>query len=216
MATSGKAETCGPVVCFNKFAQFQLVVKQKDAYLRSAQFAARALVHLLKTKQGKQKAMATMNALAGSRKCFALLNSISELQAFRTVLANDDPMTWKKILTLLKFGCMFNFWIMDNMVFVSRFAELAKFNNTWLGVNSSKLWFTAVCCDIACNSSALIDLQKQPEMSKKRHETRMKLCRNFCDFLVAAHSAKFVNLNEGLVGILGAIGGLLLCHELWP
>eukprot|EP01106_Pelomyxa_sp_JSP_P004243 TRINITY_DN1652_c0_g1_i4.p1 TRINITY_DN1652_c0_g1~~TRINITY_DN1652_c0_g1_i4.p1 ORF type:complete len:260 (-),score=126.25 TRINITY_DN1652_c0_g1_i4:32-718(-) len=220
---SGVAVHCCPLTRpMLQFGQFQLVVKQKDAYLRAAQFAARFIAFALRNsrtrKAAQKKAVSMLHAVAGARKCFGLLNSVTEAVTFRSILYNGEPMTWPKAVNLVKFACMFHFWLMDNTIFLSKWGGALKIEPAWWGVNSCKFWFGAVLCSIAVDTKLLLDLSAddKSENHKKTQEVRVRMCRNVCDFFVAGASANAFRLHEGALSLLGTLSALIMCYELWP
>lgn len=49
---------------------------------------------------------------------------------------------------------MFNFWISDHAVFLTKFAKLAQCDVDWHGTAASRCWFGAILCNIVLDTLA--------------------------------------------------------------
>mmetsp|Transcript_6239 Transcript_6239/g.11092 ORF Transcript_6239/g.11092 Transcript_6239/m.11092 type:complete len:229 (-) Transcript_6239:93-779(-) len=201
-------------------------LKARDKILRFAQYYLKFLVYRLKTADEKSDAAKRLNLLAKGlslhRKAFKLGTFMDEIDKLQDLLKSGKSGV-KESLSILLRSIMTLFIITDNMVYFASL-KVADWDKDALKSKAYKLRLSAAVLQTCIG---YLDIEKQAKTIKaasgeeretakeKQGQLAVTMLKNVLDIVTYANSAKYIEVNDGNIGLVGAASAGAALYTIW-
>lgn len=202
-------------------------LKARDKLLRLVQYYLKFLVYRLEQTDPKsdlaKRAKLLSSGMGLHRKAFKLGAWLDEIQKFKE-LQNNGKSDLKQTLNLMLKPIMGLFLFVDNMVYFTSL-KVADWNKDELKMKAYKLRLTCAFLQTAINYLDMDANNKKVEAAKsaedkekameKQGELAVGMAKNVLDVMTYLNSAKFIEVSDGTIGLVGAASSLCALWGIW-
>lgn len=207
--------------------KFTNKLKARDKLLRLAQYYLKFLVYRLEQTDPKsdlaKRAKLLSSGMGLHRKAFKLGAWLDEIQKFQELQKNGKT-DMKQTLNLILKPVMGLFIFVDNMVYFTSL-KVTDWNKDELKMKAYKLRLTAALLQTAIGyldldaNSKKIEGAKSAEDKEKAMEKQGQLVvglgKCVLDVTTYLNSAKYIQVNDGTIGLIGAGSSLCALWSIW-